>query len=90
MPGSKERTSAASMAGRIVQSVGGRNPRRMRVPLRMAVSEVEIKAGSGGGNEALGGASKVRRGRPSPGVARMCSGGGSGTVSRKVVRIASS
>ena len=46
----------------------------------MAVSEVEIKAGSGGGGEAQEGAPKVRRGRPSAGVAIMCSGGGSGTV----------
>ena len=46
LPASKERTSAVSMAGKIVQSVGGRNPRRMRVPRRMVVSEVEIKAGS--------------------------------------------
>ena len=69
LPGSKERTSSESMAGRIVQSVGGKKPRRMRVPRRIVVSEADMKAGSEGSGEAQGGASKVRRGRPSAGVA---------------------
>ena len=49
MPGSRERTSSESTAGRTDQSVGGKKPRKMRVPRMMAASEADIKAGSGGG-----------------------------------------